>query len=90
MAQSLYRGWAFFGLVLISTLVANVTLSILLRGQGLSFYLAAAAALFNGMTLAIFFTQIYPVNQVTSNWTVVPGNWIELRLQWELRTLSMR
>lgn len=83
VVQSLYRGWAFFGIVLISALAANVMLSILLRGQGLSYYLAGAAALLMGMTLAIFLTQIYPANTLTNNWTVVPDNWIELRFQWE-------
>lgn len=83
VAQSLYRGWALFGIVLISALAANVTLSILMRGEGSCFYFAAAAALGVGMTLAIFFAWIYPVNQLTHNWTVIPDNWIELRLQWE-------
>jgi hypothetical protein len=42
----------------------------------LAFLLVAA-------TLVIFFTWTYPANQATSNWTVVPQNWRELRLQWE-------
>lgn len=83
VAQSLYRGWSIFGIVLISALAANVVLAILLRGQGRSFYLAAAAALLIGMTLVIFFAEIYPVNQATNNWTVIPDNWIVLRVQWE-------
>ncbi|MGH6835047.1 MAG: DUF1772 domain-containing protein [Methylocella sp.] len=84
VAQSLYRGWSLFGAVLISALAFNTTLAILLRGQGMSFYLAGAAAFCIGTTLAIFFAQIYPVNQLTNNWTVVPENWIALRLQWEI------
>lgn len=84
VAQSLYRGWALFGIVLISALAANGALSIVLRGQGMSFYLAGAAALCMGVTLAIFFAWIYPANQLTHNWTVVPDNWIALRLQWEI------
>lgn len=83
VAQSLYRGWALLEIVLISAFAANVALSIALRGQGMSFYLAGAAALCMGATLAIFFTFIYPVNQLTNNWTVVPENWAALRLQWE-------
>ena len=83
VAQSVYRGWALFGVVLISALAVNVMLSILLRGQGMSFYLASAAALCIGLTLVIFFAEIYPVNQVTNNWTVVPDDWVALRLRWE-------
>jgi hypothetical protein len=33
--------------------------------------------------LVIFFTWTYSANQATSNWTVVPANWRELRAQWE-------
>jgi hypothetical protein len=34
-------------------------------------------------TLAIFFVRAFPTNQATSNWTVVPGDWRDLRAQWE-------
>ena len=84
VAQSLYSGWALFGIVLISALAANIALSIALHGQGMNSYLAGAAALCMGVTLAIFFTWIYPVNHLTNNWTVVSDNWIALRLQWEI------
>ena len=33
--------------------------------------------------LAIFFIWTFPANQTTNNWTVVPENWNELRIQWE-------
>jgi hypothetical protein len=33
--------------------------------------------------LAIFFVWTFPTNQATNNWTVVPNNWNELRVQWE-------
>ncbi len=58
VAQSLYRGWALFGIVLISAFAANITLSIVWRGQGMNCYLADAAALCMGVTLAIFFTRL--------------------------------
>jgi hypothetical protein len=58
VAQSLYRGWARFGIVLISTLAVNITLSIVWHGKGMNSYLAGAAALCMGVTLAIFFTCI--------------------------------
>ena len=84
VAQSLYRGWSLFGVVLIGSLAANAALAILLRGQGMSFYLASAAALCMGLILVIFFAEIYPINQLTNNWTVGPDNWIALRVRWEL------
>jgi hypothetical protein len=49
---------------------------------GLALSLLAAAMLIVA-TLVIFFTWTYPANQATSNWTVVPADWQELRLQWE-------
>jgi hypothetical protein len=33
--------------------------------------------------LIIFFVWTYPANVATNNWTVVPANWNDLRLQWE-------
>lgn len=84
VAQSVYRGWALFGGVLISALAVDIVLAILLLGQGMRSYLASATALCMGLTLVIFFAEIYPVNEVTNNWTVVPDNWIVLRLQWEI------
>jgi hypothetical protein len=39
--------------------------------------------LFIAANLAIFFVWTFPTNQATSNWTVVPKNWNELRIQWE-------
>ena len=43
-----------------------------------------AAALCVGSSLVVFFTCTYPANQATSNWTVIPANWQELRQQWEM------
>jgi hypothetical protein len=31
----------------------------------------------------IFFIWTYPANQATSNWTVVPADWQQLRTTWE-------
>ncbi|WP_036251994.1 hypothetical protein [Methylobacter sp. BBA5.1] len=33
--------------------------------------------------LAVFFLFTYPANQQTANWTRLPGNWADLRKQWE-------
>jgi hypothetical protein len=81
--QGIYRGWALFGSVLIGALVANLALAILLRDRRGPFSLALAAFILVAATLAIFFTWTFPANQATSNWTVVPANWQELRTQWE-------
>ena len=81
--QSIYRGWALFGIVLFGALAANLILAVLVRRQRAPFWLALLAFLLVAATLVIFFTWTYPANQATSNWTVVSENWQELRLQWE-------
>jgi heme/copper-type cytochrome/quinol oxidase subunit 1 len=83
VVQGIYRGWALFGIVLFGALGANLVLAILARRQRAPFRLALSAFLLVAATLVIFFIWTYPANQATSNWTVVPPNWQELRLQWE-------
>jgi hypothetical protein len=82
VVQNIYRGWALFGIVLFGALAANLAAAILVRRQRAPFWLAFLAFLLMASTLAIFFTWTYPANQATSNWTVVPENWQDLRLQW--------
>jgi hypothetical protein len=83
VVQSIYRGWALFGIVLFGALATNLVLAIMVRRQRAACWLALAAFVLVGATLAIFFTWTYPANQATSNWTVVPANWQELRIHWE-------
>jgi hypothetical protein len=83
VVQGIYRGWALFGIALFGALGANLVAAILARRQRAPFWLAFLGFLLVAATLAIFFTWTYPANQATSNWTVVPENWQELRLQWE-------
>jgi hypothetical protein len=52
-----------------------------LRRLGRSFGYALASFLLIAAKLAIFFVWTFPTNQATNNWTVVPNNWNELRIQ---------
>jgi hypothetical protein len=81
--QSIYRGWALFGIALIGALVANLALAMIARRQRAPFWLALLGFLLMAGTLVVFFTWTYPTNQATSNWTVAPADWQELRRQWE-------
>ena len=83
IVQNIYRGWALFGIVLFSALIANLLLAISLRGRGTPFGFALVAFLCIALTLVIFFTWTFPANQATQNWTAVPANWEQLRRQWE-------
>ena len=56
---------------------------IVLRKLGRSSGYALASFLFIAAGLVIFFVWTLPTNQATSNWTVVPTNWNQLRIQWE-------
>jgi hypothetical protein len=84
VAQTLYRGWSWFGIVLAGALGANVAWALLARRQAMVSYLAAAAALCLGLVLVIFFAGAFPANQLTNHWTVAPENWEHLRAQWEI------
>jgi hypothetical protein len=83
VAQQVYAGWALFGIVLFGALIANLVHVIVLRRLGRSLGYALASFLFIAAGLVIFFVGTLPTNQATSNWTVVPKNWNELRSQWE-------
>jgi hypothetical protein len=81
--QVVYRGWALLGFVLFGALFANLLLAILSRGHRPAMLFAAGATALMLVSLAIFFTWTFPVNQATSNWTVAPSEWRTLRSQWE-------
>jgi hypothetical protein len=82
-AQQIYAGWALFGIILVGALGANLALTMTLRSLGRSFGYALASCLFIAVNLVIFFVWTFPTNQATGNWTMVPENWNELRIQWE-------
>jgi hypothetical protein len=84
IAQTVYRGWALFGIILIAALLANVALALLVRAQRTPMILTSISALCLLVTLATFFGFTFPANQATNNWTTVPADWQHLRWQWEL------
>ena len=82
IVQSIYRGWALFGIVLFGALAAN--LPVRHAAASAAAVLAGARGLSpRGRHARVFFTWTYPANQATSNWTVAPANWQALRRQWE-------
>lgn len=84
ITQTVYRGWYLFGVVLIAAIVFNAWLAVLMRRRGLAFTLVIINLACLSATLAIFFAFTYPANVATDNWTAIPGNWEDLRRQWEL------
>jgi hypothetical protein len=83
VVQSIYRGWAWLGIVLILAVAANAALAIRERRHTGPMLCAAASAAIICLTLGIFFTWTFPANQATANWTAVPPDWEILRRQWE-------
>jgi hypothetical protein len=83
-AQAVYLGWSLpTGIVLISAIVASLVLTIVQRGRGAQFWLSLVAFVSITATMVIFFVWTQPANRATTNWTVVPDNWLSLRAQWE-------
>ena len=83
IVQSIYRGWALFGVVLIGNLIALGVLAFVQRAQTLPSILVLTSLGCQVVALAIFFTFVYPANIDTHNWTVVPAHWEGLRSSWE-------
>jgi len=81
--QEIYRGWALFGIPMVGAVPVTMVLAFMLRAQAVPFRLAVITVLCLLGALTIFFVRIYPANQATQNWTVVPADWMEWREQWE-------
>lgn len=83
VAQGVYRGWAFLGIVVFGALLSTLALAVVLRHDRRPMAWALLAFLCIAGTQAIFWTWTYPANAATINWTAVPPNWEALRAQWE-------
>jgi hypothetical protein len=83
IVQSIYSGWAFFGVVLIGNLIALAALAFVTRAQATPFVLVVISLACQLATLIIFFAFVFPTNQATDNWTAAPANWEALRRSWE-------
>ena len=81
--QQIYRGWSLFAAVIAAALGSTLTLAIRLRHRTSAFTPALIAFLCIAGTQVVFWTLTFPVNQTTVNWTVLPVNWVDLRLRWE-------
>lgn len=81
--QQIYRGWALLGIVVAGALISNLMLTIMVRHRRRVFILTLIAFLCIVGTQVIFWSFTFPANQATSNWIMLPDNWVELRRQWE-------
>jgi hypothetical protein len=81
--QEIYRGWALLGIADVGALMSIFVLVVMVRHNRKMLGLTLIAALCVALSLAVYFQFIYPVNQATLNWIILPDNWLELRRQWE-------
>jgi len=81
VAQQVYRGWAWVGVVIFLAIFANFAAAFVAHGRRRQLF--TVAGLLIAATLAIFFIWTYPANQATGNWTSAPERWEQLRTQWE-------
>jgi hypothetical protein len=83
IAQGIYSGWSFLGVLWLLALLVNAALASLSRSQVWPMWAAMGAAVSLGSMFVIFFNWTLPANQATENWTSIPSNWEVLRQQWE-------
>ena len=82
-AQQIYRGWAWLGTVIAAAILVTLVLAILERRRAPLGLGAAAALSCLVAAQVVFWVFTFPANQATRNWTVIPENWMQLRLRWE-------
>ena len=83
IVQRNYDNWAVIGLIVPAAFFSVLILTFALRGSGAPFMLALVALLLLVGELVVFWGFIFPVNQATDNWSLLPDNWEALRAQWE-------
>jgi hypothetical protein len=84
VAQSIYRGWALFGIVIFTAIAANFLVALERWFRGKPYWPTLVAGLILTATLVVFFEWTYPANQATTNWTAATADWERLRAQWEV------
>jgi hypothetical protein len=71
------------GVFVVGALLSTLVLTIKVRHEPRIFILALIAFLCILGSQVIFWSVTYPVNQQTNDWTLLLGNWVELRNKWE-------
>jgi hypothetical protein len=83
VVQQIYAGWWMLGVFVFGALLSTLALTIVARKRPGELGPALTAFLCIVTAQAIFWTFTFPANQQTANWTRLPDNWPELRIQWE-------
>jgi hypothetical protein len=81
--QTIYSGWALFGIVVIGALASTALHTYLVRNNQAAFAWSAIALCCVAGTQIVFWLFTYPMNALTENWTVMPPDLDAARSQWE-------
>jgi hypothetical protein len=79
--QTIYRGWALFGAVIVMTLLFLLAHTLMVRGTPRA--LSLTALLLVVATQIVFWAWTYPMNAASANWTATPAGFEAARRQWE-------
>jgi hypothetical protein len=81
--QSIYRGWALFGLAIAGAFAAVSLHTYLVRRNNAAFTWSVASLACVAAGQLVFWLFTYPINVETMNWTVMPADFESARDQWE-------
>jgi hypothetical protein len=83
LVQTIYAGWAFFGIPIFLSLVLLALHAWLLRHDRRAMWLSLLSLALIALTQVIFWTYTQPMNALTENWTIAPPDMSATRAQWE-------
>ncbi len=81
--QSIYAGWALFGIAIFAALAFTLWHTVLVWRLPRGRWLSLASFLLLAATQVIFWAFTYPMNVLTESWTVMPLDLDAARRQWE-------
>lgn len=80
--QQVNRGWTWDWILLPIAFAADVALVFAMGRRG-GYKLVSISAVLMAAALLVHFLFIYPVDQKTADWLLLPVNWEALRAEWE-------
>jgi hypothetical protein len=83
IAQASYRGWALFGIAVVSAIALCGLHAYLVRSNRIAFRWSLVAFACLVATQLIFWGFTHPINVLTDNWTLTPTDIEAARRQWE-------
>ncbi len=81
--QQIYRGWSLLAFILLIEVASMIGVVLYTRTEKSMRIAAILALVCVAGAQGLFWSFTYPANVATTNWTVQPQNWNELRQQWE-------